>query len=117
MLRTSNVVRRCVGAQLSRSANKFAPIAEAPLVRSASTSYEISLAVTGANHIGAGGAASGIATAANGIGLCWLGLQTATARQPALGDQFFAWSMIGFAFCEATGLLAFVVAMILIFAV
>eukprot|EP01006_Ploeotia_vitrea_P019508 TRINITY_DN51717_c0_g1_i2.p1 TRINITY_DN51717_c0_g1~~TRINITY_DN51717_c0_g1_i2.p1 ORF type:complete len:118 (-),score=12.46 TRINITY_DN51717_c0_g1_i2:222-575(-) len=117
MLRTSQVARRC-GAQLVRGTKSVSPLAaQAPLIRAASTSYEISLAVTGANHIGAGGAASGIATAANGIGLCWLGLQTATARQPALADQFFAWAMIGFAFCEATGLLAFVVAMILIFAV
>eukprot|EP00999_Lentomonas_sp_LEN2_P001685 NODE_2771_length_506_cov_124.242744_g2721_i0.p1 GENE.NODE_2771_length_506_cov_124.242744_g2721_i0~~NODE_2771_length_506_cov_124.242744_g2721_i0.p1 ORF type:complete len:109 (-),score=28.45 NODE_2771_length_506_cov_124.242744_g2721_i0:112-438(-) len=100
---------------VARVARKMPQQSAALQVRGAAQTIEVTL--INLNHIGAGVSASGSGMAAPGIGLVWLGLQTGSARQPNMADQFFAWAMVGFAFCEAAGLLSLMVAMLLLFAV
>ena len=56
-----------------------------------------------AKYIGAGLATIGLAGAGVGIGLVFSGLITATARNPGLRPQLFAYAILGFALSEATG--------------
>lgn len=69
-----------------------------------------------AKFIGAGMATIGLAGAGAGIGLVFSGLITATARNPALRPQLFAYAILGFALSEATGLFALMIAFLLLFA-
>jgi len=57
-----------------------------------------------AKYIGAGVACSGLIGAGAGIGIVFGALILATARNPQLRGQFFAYAILGFALAEATGL-------------
>ncbi|KAK4973278.1 ATPase complex subunit 9 [Elasticomyces elasticus] len=65
---------------------------------------------------GAGLATIGLAGAGIGIGNVFGSLITDVARNPALRGQLFAYAILGFAFVEATGLFALMVAFPLLYA-
>ena len=68
-----------------------------------------------AKYIGAGLATIGLAGAGVGIGVVFAGLIGATARNPSLRAQFFAYAILGFALSEATGLFALMIAFLLLY--
>jgi F-type H+-transporting ATPase subunit c len=68
-----------------------------------------------AKLIGAGLAAMGAGLAAIGVGNIWGSFLSSSLRNPGAADSQQARLFIGFAVTELLGLLAFVVAMILIF--
>ncbi|MDX2208740.1 MAG: F0F1 ATP synthase subunit C [Sphingopyxis sp.] len=70
-----------------------------------------------AKLIGAGLAAIGAGMAAIGVGNIWGSFLNGALRNPAAADGQFTRVLIGFAVTELLGLLAFVVAMILVFVV
>lgn len=70
-----------------------------------------------AKLIGAGLAAMGAGLAAIGVGNIWGSFLNSSLRNPGAADSQQARLFIGFAVTELLGLLAFVVAMILIFVV
>lgn len=70
-----------------------------------------------AKLIGAGLAAIGAGMAAIGVGNIWGSFLNGALRNPAASDGQFTRVLIGFAVTELLGLLAFVVAMILVFVV
>ncbi|CAF9936394.1 MAG: ATP synthase F(0) complex subunit C2, mitochondrial [Heterodermia speciosa] len=83
------------------------------ITRQAMRPYSSELAqalVEGAQNIGTGLATIGLAGAGVGIGSIFGALVTGTARNPALRGQLFAYAILGFAFAEATGLFALMVA-------
>ena len=57
-----------------------------------------------AKYIGAGMATIGLAGAGVGIGVVFGCLILGVARNPSLKNQLFSYSILGFAFSEATGL-------------
>ena len=65
---------------------------------------------------GAGMATIGLAGAGIGIGTVFGNLITGVARNPALKGQLFSYAVLGFAFAEATGLFALMVAFLLLYA-
>ncbi|KAK3322966.1 ATP synthase subunit C-domain-containing protein [Apodospora peruviana] len=65
---------------------------------------------------GAGLATIGLAGAGVGIGSVFAALINGVARNPALRPQLFQYAILGFAFAEATGLFALMVAFLLLFA-
>ncbi|KAK4223546.1 ATP synthase subunit C-domain-containing protein [Podospora fimiseda] len=65
---------------------------------------------------GAGLATVGLAGAGVGIGTVFAALINGVARNPALRSQLFSYAILGFAFAEATGLFALMVAFLLLFA-
>lgn len=72
---------------------------------------ELAMALVEAGqNIGTGLATIGLAGAGVGIGVVFGNLVTATARNPALRGQLFSYAILGFAFAEATGLFALMVA-------
>jgi len=72
--------------------------------------------VTAAKIHGAGAAAIGLAGAGVGIGTVFGALINGVARNPALRGQLFTYAVLGFAFAEATGLFALMVAFLLLYA-
>ena len=70
-----------------------------------------------AKLLGAGLAAIGAGMAAIGVGTIWGNFLNGALRNPAAADGQFTRVLIGFAVTELLGLLAFVVAMILVFVV
>jgi F-type H+-transporting ATPase subunit c len=69
------------------------------------------LSLTGAaKFIGAGLATVGVIGAGAGIGIIFSGLLLAIARNPAKESRLFQLSLLGFALCEAMGLLAIMMA-------
>ncbi|MBB3764070.1 MULTISPECIES: F0F1 ATP synthase subunit C [Sphingomicrobium] len=70
-----------------------------------------------AKLIGAGLAAIGVGMAALGVGNIWGSFLSSALRNPAAADGQQGRLLIGFAVTELLGLLAFVVAMILLFVV
>ncbi|KAH8908766.1 H+-transporting ATP synthase [Coniochaeta sp. PMI_546] len=72
--------------------------------------------VTAAKIHGAGAAAIGLAGAGVGIGSVFAALINGVARNPALRGQLFTYAVLGFAFAEATGLFALMVAFLLLYA-
>ena len=73
--------------------------------------------LTAAKYIGAGIACSGLIGAGAGIGTVFGSLILATARNPQLKNQFFSYAILGFAFSEATGLFALMMAFLLLYVV
>ena len=72
---------------------------------------ELAMALVEAGqNIGTGLATIGLAGAGVGIGSVFGSLVTGTARNPALRAQLFSYAILGFAFAEATGLFALMVA-------
>ena len=83
------------------------------IVRQAARPYSSELAtalVEAGQNIGTGLATIGLAGAGVGIGTVFGALVTGTARNPALRGQLFSYAILGFAFAEATGLFALMVA-------
>ena len=68
-----------------------------------------------AKLIGAGLAAIGVGLAAIGVGTIWGNFLSGALRNPGAADGQFGRVLVGFAVTELLGLLAFVVAMILLF--
>ena len=69
----------------------------------------------GLKAIGAGSACSGIIGAGVGIGLVFAALLRAYSINPKVKNQLFAYAILGFALSEAIGLLALVMACIILF--
>lgn len=69
-----------------------------------------------AQVIGAGLAAIGVGAAAIGVGNVWGPFLQSAVRNPAASDGQFTRVLIGFALAELLGLIAFVVAMIILYA-
>jgi len=67
------------------------------------------------SNIGTGAATIGLAGAGVGIGSVFGSLITGVARNPSLRGQLFAYAILGFAFAEATGLFALMVAFMIRF--
>ncbi|CAJ2505870.1 Uu.00g132640.m01.CDS01 [Anthostomella pinea] len=65
---------------------------------------------------GAGLATVGLAGAGVGIGTVFGSLIQGVARNPSMRGQLFSYAILGFAFAEATGLFALMVAFMLLFA-
>ncbi|RYP65607.1 hypothetical protein DL771_008215 [Monosporascus sp. 5C6A] len=65
---------------------------------------------------GAGLATIGLGGAGIGIGTVFGALIQGVARNPALKGQLFSYAVLGFAFAEATGLFALMVAFLLLYA-
>lgn len=63
----------------------------------------IIMLIQAAKIIGSGIATVGLAGAGVGIGLVFASLIDATARNPSLRPQLFAYAILGFALAEATG--------------
>lgn len=70
-----------------------------------------------AKVIGAGLATIGLAGAGAGIGIVFGGLMIAVARNPSLKGQLFSYSILGFAFSEATALFALMMALLLLYVI
>jgi len=72
--------------------------------------------VAAAKMQGAGLATIGLAGAGVGIGSVFGALIQGVARNPSLRGQLFSYAILGFAFAEATGLFALMVAFLILFA-
>ena len=68
-----------------------------------------------AKIIGTGIATTGLIGAGIGIGLVFGGLILAVARNPSMKGQLFSYAILGFAFAEATGLFALMMAFLLLY--
>jgi len=71
--------------------------------------------VEAAKIIGSGLATIGLAGAGVGIGLVFGSLIEATARNPSMRPQLFAYAILGFALAEATGLFCLMIAFLLLY--
>ena len=71
--------------------------------------------VTAGKLQGAGMATIGLAGAGAGIGSVFGGFIQAFARNPSLRNQLFQYAILGFAFSEATGLFALMMAFMLLY--
>lgn len=69
-----------------------------------------------AKLIGAGLATIGVTGAGVGIGSVFAALVNSTARNPSLKQQLFSYTILGFAFTEAAGLLALMMAFLILYA-
>lgn len=69
--------------------------------------------VEASSNVGMGLATIGLAGAGVGIGTVFGSLIMGVARNPSLRGQLFAYAILGFAFAEATGLFALMVAFLL----
>jgi F-type H+-transporting ATPase subunit c len=65
--------------------------------------------------LGAGLATVGLAGAGVGIGVVFGCLIIGVARNPSLKNQLFSYSILGFAFSEATALFALMMALLLLY--
>lgn len=65
--------------------------------------------------IGAGLATVGLAGAGVGIGVVFGCLVLGVSRNPSLKNQLFSYSILGFAFSEATALFALMMALLLLY--
>ncbi|KAI4120506.1 MAG: hypothetical protein LQ338_006971 [Usnochroma carphineum] len=89
-----------------------------PLARQAMRPYSSELAnalVEAGQQVGTGLATIGLAGAGVGIGTVFGSLITGVARNPSLRGQLFSYAILGFAFAEATGLFALMVAFMIRF--
>ncbi|KAL8988163.1 MAG: hypothetical protein Q9169_008602 [Polycauliona sp. 2 TL-2023] len=89
-----------------------------PLSRQAFRPYSSELAnalVEAGQQVGTGLATIGLAGAGVGIGTVFGSLITGVARNPSLRGQLFSYAILGFAFAEATGLFALMVAFMIRF--
>ncbi|KAL9044021.1 MAG: hypothetical protein Q9214_002813 [Letrouitia sp. 1 TL-2023] len=88
------------------------------IVRQSIRPYSSELAtalVEAGGAIGTGMATIGLAGAGVGIGSVFGSLITGVARNPSLRGQLFSYAILGFAFAEATGLFALMVAFMIRF--
>lgn len=70
--------------------------------------------VGGAKLLGAGVATIGVIGAGIGIGIIFAGFMLAYARNEMLRNELFRYAIIGFALTEAMGLLAIIMAFIIL---
>ena len=68
-----------------------------------------------ARIIGTGLATTGLIGAGIGIGVVFGCLILGTARNPSIRAQLFSYAILGFAFSEATGLFALMMAFLLLY--
>jgi F-type H+-transporting ATPase subunit c len=68
-----------------------------------------------AKSIGAGLAVIGVVGAGAGIGIIFAGLLLAISRNPTKEQRFVQLSLLGFALCEAMGLLAIMMAFLILY--
>ncbi len=68
-----------------------------------------------AKIIGTGLATTGLIGAGVGIGVVFGALILGVARNPSLRGQLFSYAILGFAFSEATGLFALMMAFLLLY--
>ena len=71
--------------------------------------------IQAAKIIGTGLATTGLIGAGVGIGVVFGALIIGVSRNPALRGQLFAYAILGFAFAEATGLFALMMAFLLLY--
>jgi F-type H+-transporting ATPase subunit c len=69
---------------------------------------------TAAKYIGAGLATMGIIGAGAGIGIVFCGLLIGYSRNPKKEAKLFQYAILGFALCEAMGLLAIMMAFLIL---
>jgi len=67
-------------------------------------------------NVGAGLATVGLVGAGIGVGVVFGCLISAVARNPQLNQQLFGYAILGFALTEAVGLLALMMAFLILFA-
>jgi F-type H+-transporting ATPase subunit c len=72
--------------------------------------------VSAAKLIGAGIATVGLVGPGTGSGVVFSGLLCASAYNPFLRTQLFAWAILGFALTEALALFALMMAFLILFA-
>jgi F-type H+-transporting ATPase subunit c len=65
--------------------------------------------------VGAGLATIGVVGSGAGIGILFSGLLIALSRNPLLENKLFQLTLLGFALCEAMGLLAIMMAFLILF--
>jgi F-type H+-transporting ATPase subunit c len=70
---------------------------------------------TAAKAIGAGLATIGVVGAGAGIGIVFSGLLIALSRNPSREARLFQLTLLGFALCEAMGLLAIMMAFLILY--
>jgi len=70
---------------------------------------------TAAKTIGAGLATIGVVGAGAGIGIVFAGLLMAVSRNPMKEPRLFQLAIFGFALCEAMGLLAIMMAFLILY--
>ena len=74
------------------------------------------LSITGgAKFLGAGLATIGVVGAGAGIGIVFAGLLLAVSRNPTKEPRLFQLTLLGFALCEAMGLLAIMMAFLILY--
>ena len=71
--------------------------------------------IQAAKIIGTGLATTGLIGAGVGIGVVFGALILGVARNPSLRAQLFSYAILGFAFAEATGLFALMMAFLLLY--
>ena len=71
--------------------------------------------IQAAKLIGTGLATTGLIGAGVGIGVVFGALILGVARNPSLNSQLFSYAILGFAFAEATGLFALMMAFLLLY--
>ena len=70
---------------------------------------------TSAKYIGAGLATIGVVGAGASIGVLFSGLILGLSRNPLLENKLFQMALLGFALCEAMGLLAIMMAFLILY--
>jgi len=73
------------------------------------------LIIQAAKIIGTGLATTGLIGAGVGIGVVFGALIIGVSRNPSLRGQLFSYAILGFAFAEATGLFALMMAFLLLY--
>ena len=68
-----------------------------------------------AKILGTGISTTGLTGAGIGIGIVFGALILGTARNPSIRAQLFSYAILGFAFSEATGLFALMMAFLLLY--
>jgi len=71
--------------------------------------------LSASKNIGAGMATIGLVGAGIGVGVVFGSLILAVARNPQLTQQLFGYAILGFALTEAVGLLALMMAFLILF--
>jgi len=72
--------------------------------------------ITGSRYVGAGLATIGVVGAGTGIGIIFSGLMGALSRNPSFEAKLMQTALLGFALTEAMGLLALMMAFLILYA-
>jgi F-type H+-transporting ATPase subunit c len=78
-------------------------------------SFHLYFMIQAAKIIGTGLATTGLIGAGVGIGVVFGALIIGVSRNPSLRGQLFSYAILGFAFAEATGLFALMMAFLLLY--